>query len=78
MLRGSGVPRLRGIDQSQEFVDFKAFRSFAHQVLQLRGSFGIVARVIFGDGGLEVAVQVLALLRAGSPRCNGSQHSREN
>ena len=30
MLRGSSVLRLRGIDQSQEFLNFKAFWSFAH------------------------------------------------
>ena len=35
MLRGSGILRMRGIDQSQEFLDFKTFRGFAHQILQL-------------------------------------------
>ena len=30
MLRGPSVPRLGGIDQSQEFLNFKAFWSFAH------------------------------------------------
>src|SRR5438046_9317981 len=34
VLRGSGVLRLRGVDQPQEFLDFKTFWSFTHWVFQ--------------------------------------------
>ncbi len=43
-------------------MDFKAFGSFAHEVLQFCGGFGVLSRVILSGGSLEVAGQILLLL----------------
>ena len=50
VLPGLGILRLRGIDQSQEFVHLKAFGHLANERLQLRRSLGKVAGLILGHG----------------------------
>ena len=78
MFGGSGVLRLRGIDQSQEFLGFKAFRCFPQKVLQFCGGLGVTARVILSDGRLKFVIQILSLLMAGSRRLKARQKSQEN
>ena len=56
MLVGFGVLRLGGVDQSQELVHFEALRYVAHQILQLSGRLGELARVILRHCRLEFAL----------------------
>ncbi len=65
VLVGFCVLRLRGIDQSQEFVNFEAFRDLVQQTFQLRRGFCEVARFVLRHCRLELAVQTLSLLAIG-------------
>jgi len=63
MLPRSRVLRLGGVNQTEQFVDFKTFRYPGKDFLKLRGGFGIAARLVLSDGGLEVAVEITLLGR---------------
>jgi len=47
---------LRGINQSQEFVHFEAFRNVVQQALELQGRFFQVTGFILGYCRLEQAI----------------------
>ena len=53
---GLGVLGLRGVDQSQEFVNFEALRNLAQQCLPGGCGFCKMSGIVLGDGRLELAV----------------------
>ena len=59
-IRGN-VLRLCGVDQAKQFVDFEISRNFVNEVLELRGGFGVVPRIVLSDGRLELAIEVRVL-----------------
>jgi hypothetical protein len=70
-----GILRFPSIDQSQEFVNLKAVGEIVQQILQFRGCFREMTRVIVSHSFLELAVQPLTLL---GPCCNWQGQSQCN
>ncbi len=72
------VHGLRGIDEAEEFVDIEALRNLRKELLELGGGFGIVAGFVLGNGGLEVAIEIIPLgkgdawLRGAGEKCQES------
>ena len=72
VLAGFRVLRLRGVDQPEEFVDFKAFRATSRTRLSSwAGGLGEVASVVLRHRCLEFAIEALAGLTA----CCATKHA---
>jgi hypothetical protein len=52
---------LRGIDQSQKFVSFKALRNLAQDAFQSHRGFRILSGVVLGCSGLKLTIQCLGI-----------------
>ncbi len=65
------ILRLGGVNEAEKFVDFETLRYFKHQLLQCSGGFGKMARIVIGDSGLKLAVQILILALPGLGPCHG-------
>ena len=53
---GLGILRLRGIDQSQQFVNLEGLGSLSNDAFEADRSLVVLPRVILSDGSLELAV----------------------
>ena len=53
---GPGILRLRGIDQSQQFVNLKGFGSLSNDTFEAGRSLIVLPGVILSDSSLKLAV----------------------